>query len=770
MKKPFPHAQRGIALLLAIALCITLFPLQQANAAQTGMLRVLLSSMGTTNTIAIKLDGMYGIPSRPEIALTSGKSVVVSLSNGSLSINTGSQTINLGSSFTLKSYENTSGTNLMTLYNPKYGTVSYLGDMQFAVSGSSIRMISYLHLEDYLMGVVPYEMSNTFPLEALKAQSVAARTYAVAMMGGTTYDIVDTTADQVYKGYKSSDNIAHQAIKGTAGVVIMSNGTVASCFYSASNGGQTELPVNALSITSNHNVGCYAMVDDPYDLRNPESRVATVTFNVNGQFSNVGFESFIRDAVAYRLGVSAANISTMSVTSAYLADNRAYDPRSVGISRYYETLRMTVVSNMGTAELSLDLRDGVANAYASNLRLFELTNDGYNYTLTGRRFGHGVGLSQRGAEQMAKEGLDYHAILSFYYPGGQQTQLDLTRDAVEKRPGVTGGTPIGVGLVKLASTASTLTVRKTPSTSAAKVTSVKHGATLDVLGIDGDWLSVSTGNQVGYVMSKYVVVTMAPQNTPAPTPTNNEPAIAYGNITLKDDSAIRVRAQPSTDSYTEILGHIPKNDLVDILGASGEWYRIRYHNLVGYIMMQYITINPNHVPIPTPYVPTPVEPTLAPTMPPQTMQGVTKVDTAFYAGEGRYYSKLSDIPKGTTLEVSRHDQYWCYASYNGTTGYVITEDLTITEPTVAEPAPTASAPEPTATATATAKPVNLAATVKTKTKGSAVTLRSGPGTNYTSLGQVTDGTKITVTEKGSKFSKVTVNGKTGYISNDFIKY
>lgn len=108
-------------------------------------------------------------------------------------------------------------------------------------NGTLVPILS-LSVEDYLLGVVPYEMSDSFPLEALKAQAVCARTYALSHLNASrAYDVVDTTNDQVFKGVDSSTKNAARAVQETAGIVGMYNGKLAECFYSASNGGQTEL-------------------------------------------------------------------------------------------------------------------------------------------------------------------------------------------------------------------------------------------------------------------------------------------------------------------------------------------------------------------------------------------------------------------------------------------------------------------------------------------------------------------------------------------------
>ena len=92
--------------------------------------------------------------------------------------------------------------------------------------------VSYTHLDVYKRQVVAYEMSNSFPLEALKAQAVCARGYAANKIKTSgAYDIVDTTVDQVYKGYEPAYQRVIQAVNETKGHVLTYNGKIISTFY-----------------------------------------------------------------------------------------------------------------------------------------------------------------------------------------------------------------------------------------------------------------------------------------------------------------------------------------------------------------------------------------------------------------------------------------------------------------------------------------------------------------------------------------------------------
>lgn len=164
--------------------------------------------------------------------------------------------------------------NLITIKGTIYGNLNYLGSMSFTANSGTLLVVNHLPLEEYLYGVVAYEMSNSFPLEALKAQAVCARGYAAMKIKTSgTYDIGDTTSDQVYKGYNPAYQRVIQAVNETKGHVLTHNGKIISTFYAASNGGQTELPGNIWGGGSakNKEYPYLAQKDDPYDLENKNS-------------------------------------------------------------------------------------------------------------------------------------------------------------------------------------------------------------------------------------------------------------------------------------------------------------------------------------------------------------------------------------------------------------------------------------------------------------------------------------------------------------------
>ena len=165
---------------------------------------------------------------------------------------------------------------LTRIYNDVSTLCSYLGNISFKVSSGKLLAVNTVSLQEYLYGVVGYEMSNSFPLEALKAQAVCARGYVAKALksSASDYDIGDTSSQQVYKGYDASYKNVIQAVDETKGQVMTYNGEVITTYYAASNGGQTELPGNAWGKggSANKAMPFLAQRDDPYDLENASSK------------------------------------------------------------------------------------------------------------------------------------------------------------------------------------------------------------------------------------------------------------------------------------------------------------------------------------------------------------------------------------------------------------------------------------------------------------------------------------------------------------------
>jgi len=134
--------------------------------------------MGNPVSVKVKVNGNYSIPENKDIYLEKNKEYEVGIQNSSLILKNGNTVYTLGNKFTFKQHKG-ADSDVISVLNTSYGWTNYKGDMVVSLEGGYIRLTNHVYLETYLYGVLPYEMSNGWPLEALKAQAVAARTYAV---------------------------------------------------------------------------------------------------------------------------------------------------------------------------------------------------------------------------------------------------------------------------------------------------------------------------------------------------------------------------------------------------------------------------------------------------------------------------------------------------------------------------------------------------------------------------------------------------------------
>jgi len=221
-------------ILLMLFLSVLSICLSSANAQIDSTIRVYLRRLGIKDSMNIELSGMYMLDDG-SMLFDSGARLNVSLREGQLVMRTGDAAITMGNGFTLVRCEESGG-----LYINESNL--YEGDLRLDAVSDAIRPVLHIHVEDYLLGVVPYEMGDSFPLEALKAQAIAARTYALRKSGSDgAYDVEDTTNDQAFRGRTTNSPLSEQAVKDTEGLCGTYKGMLAQCYYSASNGGQTEL-------------------------------------------------------------------------------------------------------------------------------------------------------------------------------------------------------------------------------------------------------------------------------------------------------------------------------------------------------------------------------------------------------------------------------------------------------------------------------------------------------------------------------------------------
>ncbi|HWQ58295.1 MAG TPA: SpoIID/LytB domain-containing protein [Clostridia bacterium] len=395
--------------------------------------RVLLS-VGSQSALSFTPVGEYRLLEAPEVDVGNDELTLEAV-GGRVSLAVDGKTL-VFASLTFVSGDYGGKSAYIRLANSEHGTCTYLGNMTFDVKNGSIRAINMLPIDQYLYGVVPNEMSNSFPLEALMAQAVCARSYAMAKCSryaARDYDLGDTSKDQVYCGYASKNTRAIAAVDATAMRVLTYEGDIIEAFYTSSNGGQTERSSNAWS----EDYPYYINQDDLYDLANPSSMEYTAF--IPALYTDETIRAMDRDVYAallrgaYEAAGGEVQLLTTVQVCAYASDYEA-PSRCFTLADVTLTVKKSG-GDTGQLTLTLILGDYVydsakntlgeigARTYTLRMRGAERATrvlggasyEGWNLTM--RRYGHGVGLSQRGAQQRARVGQSYEEILAFYYAG-----------------------------------------------------------------------------------------------------------------------------------------------------------------------------------------------------------------------------------------------------------------------------------------------------------------------------------------------------------------
>lgn len=588
------QTKRLAALLLALLLTLFLLPSATAEGGVvsgttvSGTVRVYLSSISSLTAVDVSIAGSYSIGGDASRALARGQSVRVSNSGGTLMMTTNGQTQTMGSRFKLRRHQ-TSGENGVRIAQARYPASLYPGDIEFIAKGGNVQIIVHVYMEDYMLGVLPYEMDNSFPLEALKAQAVAARTYALKKMSAqaATYDVVDTTSDQVYNGTPSGNARCAQAVQETSSIVGTVNGEYMASYYTASNGGQTESVKNAWGS------GSYSYLqvkDDPYDLRNGASIAKSVTFYRDGTTSVSALTELLRTEAAMLVGADSVQIT--AINGVTLAEPKYAEPSRV----YKKVLVNLTLAGYGDMTVTLDYFSQVEGLCSMSINVLKnetltVTEAVGGYKLTARRFGHGVGMSQRGAQQMANEGFTYDQILEFYYPGLTRTRYTMTRTLLSSIDGTpdepsTPEEPIAdakPAVVTLKNPLDSLNLRQQPTTASSILARMPHGTQVNLLSREGEWSRVQYGTLTGYVMTSYLTVQEdGVDETPSGVVSRGTATVA-----LSDESqTLNLRAAPTTNAA--VLSRLRHGQTLTVLERYASWTYVQYGTLSGYVMNDYI--------------------------------------------------------------------------------------------------------------------------------------------------------------------------------------
>lgn len=260
--------------------------------------------------------------------------------------------------------------------------------------------VNEVPIEQYLYGVVPAEMPSKWPIEALKSQAVAARTYTIAKLGDMAsrgYDLKPTTDHQVYAGAGKEKPETNYAIDATRGEVLTYNGRAIPAFYCSAAGGYTD---SAETVWGGRSIPYLAPVPD-----------------------------FDQDAPSYlwQTTLSAGTLrSSLSKLGVAVGDLTSIEPLERGYSGRVK--KLTIRGQRGSKTVTGEQFRWATGLKSSLFNVAPVTEGGgvSGFAFAGRGHGHGLGLSQWGARGLGNMGYTYLQILSHYYPGAQLVQMNQT--------------------------------------------------------------------------------------------------------------------------------------------------------------------------------------------------------------------------------------------------------------------------------------------------------------------------------------------------------
>lgn len=279
---------------------------------------------------------------------------------------------------------------------------SYRGTIKLLPSAysSGVTVVNAVPMEEYLLGVVPSEVSPSWHEDALKAQAVAARTYAMYHMGGFSkagYDVTDDTRSQVYRGTAVESAATSNAIAETAGEILTSGGKPIDAVFHANGGGYTENSENVWGSQIQYLRG------------------------VKEEFSSVVNQPWTKTVslAEFQKRLNVGNLKKIELSKLKKGPMKVRDR---GVSGRVKSF--TVEGSKGKKTVT---GDQMKSWFGLSSTLFDLDVKGKNLVITGYGSGHGLGLSQWGAEAMAAKNGDgkeyYKKILTHYFTGAKVEKI-----------------------------------------------------------------------------------------------------------------------------------------------------------------------------------------------------------------------------------------------------------------------------------------------------------------------------------------------------------
>ena len=350
--------------------------------------------------------------------------------------------------------------------NPKtwFKGYCYTGNFQYnRRNGNDMTVINIVDTDRYVMGVLPYEFVCSGGIESLKAGTVAIRTFACASTKHRSldFDVCTTTDCQVYRGIYSGKEapLVEQAALETAGKCLYYDGNYIQALFYAANGGHTEAAENAWGYPYPYLIAKPDPYEDSIDFSTKQWTYHVTPAQVQNMLHRAGYSCSEIVSMEATEFTAAGNVNKVVITDAagktitFSKDNVRMLQNISGVNYFSRRFQITPIYEGGTAAQPSDgtaeasIIDESTTTQKDTFHIITsqgktqitapvtvLTSAGIKtvsgqsaapapnakatgWTISGRGFGHNIGLSQWGAYAMAAQGFTYDAILQFYYPG-----------------------------------------------------------------------------------------------------------------------------------------------------------------------------------------------------------------------------------------------------------------------------------------------------------------------------------------------------------------
>lgn len=346
------------------------------------------------------------------------------------------------------------------------------GTFEYKTTIDGMYLVNILDIEDYIKSVLPYEISASWPDETLKAFSIIVRSYTLAMQYKNhryqDFDMCDETHCQAYRGRLRSTDRTDAAVKETNNIVLAYDSKICQTFYHAISGGVTESAELVWGGTGYDYLVSQTVPDEKYEnytngvwsfevgekeLFNYLASNSTVSKYVKSPITSVRISKYTDAGYAYELEITDESGTVSTFTK---CDN----VRTI-LSKYCKSARLTIGKSTKVRvndgeEITIDPYNVFQTDKDGNLIRFTapvsdnsstktvisgkgeistLSAGSGNYVISGTGWGHGVGLSQYGARDMANNGYKWQEIATYFFPGAYLAHLtDLSRDIMSDVP------------------------------------------------------------------------------------------------------------------------------------------------------------------------------------------------------------------------------------------------------------------------------------------------------------------------------------------------